>query len=497
MKVRGSGILLHISSLPEAYGIGDLGPMACRFVDMLALAGQSYWQMLPVNPTQPAIGNSPYSSFSAFAGNPLFISPKRLVEEGIVSLEDIGDAPGGDPAKVDYPAAHAFRERVLRTAFDRHRARLDRDRDYIHFMERNDFWLEDYCLFVACKARHNGAPWTAWPDALRDRDPDALAAVRGEMRDTMEYERFVQYLFFRQWMALKRYSARQAVRLVGDLPIYVTHDSADVWAHRRLFKLDGGGHRTFVAGVPPDYFSATGQLWGNPVYDWDALRRAGFDWWVARIGHNLRMFDIIRLDHFRGFAGYWEIAASEETAMNGRWVDAPGHDLFTALARRFAVLPIIAEDLGVITPDVRELKARFGFPGMKVLQFGFDGNPDNPDAPHNHEENCVVYSGTHDNNTARGWFEASDEVVRNRMREYVGGPVSKDDAHWYFLRHAMMSVARTAIVPMQDVLGLSAVARMNTPGVANGNWTWRLLPHEMVQQGVDHLARMASVYARR
>ena len=288
-----------------------------------------------------------------------------------MSLADIDSAPGGDPASVNYPAVHAYRERVLRTAFDRQRGRLDRDRDYIRFMERNDFWLEDYCLFVAGKARHGGAAWPEWPDALRDRDPEALAALRLEMRDTMDYERFVQYLFFRQWMALKRHCAKQAVRLVGDVPIYVTHDSADVWSHRQFFKLDKGGHRTFVAGVPPDYFSATGQLWGNPVFDWEALRRSGFDWWVARMGHNLRLFDIVRLDHFRGFAGYWEIAASEETAMNGRWVDAPGLELFTTLSRRFASLPIIAEDLGVITPDVRELKKRFGFPGMKVLQFRF------------------------------------------------------------------------------------------------------------------------------
>lgn len=498
MKSRRSGILLHISSLPSDFGIGDLGPWAYRFADFLKSINQSLWQILPLGPTSPAIGNSPYSSCSAFAGNPILISPEQLVREGLLSPGDLHDAPtGDDPSLADYPAAEAFKFRLLRRAYERARQGLGQDHGFLRFCDRNAHWLDDFALFVTIKSAHGGAVWNTWPAPLRDRDPSALEAWTAEKADELRYEKFVQYLFARQWDALHAYCSERRIHIVGDLPIYVTFDSADVWVHHRLFKMDEHKQPIFIAGVPPDYFSETGQLWGNPVYDWDAMGQDGYAWWVRRAEHNFHLFDLVRLDHFRGFAGYWEVPAHEETAINGRWVDAPGADFFTALSRCFPSMPIIAEDLGVITADVRELKQRFGFPGMKILQFGFGGGPLNPDAMHNHIRDCVVYTGTHDNNTVRGWYsgEATPEEL-DSFRKTIGKHPDETEVHLDFMRLAMMSPGRTAILPMQDALGLDASARMNTPSVAQGNWEWRVTPDQMKADRHGALAEMTAFFGR-
>ncbi len=498
MNVRASGVLLHVSSLPSDFGIGDLGPWAYRFVDFLSELKQSYWQILPLGPTSPAIGNSPYSCFSAFAGNPILISPEGLQEKGLVGRDDIQGAPQFDQRRVHYDAVTLYKGHLLRQAFERCKAGLGGHPSFQRFCERNRYWLDDYALFMTLKNMHDGVVWTSWPAEYRDRDPGALQAWRQEQGEAMQYERFVQFLFFQQWRELRDYCALRTVQIIGDLPIYVTFDSADVWANPRLFKLDAEKQPRYVAGVPPDYFSATGQRWGNPVYDWETIKSERFLWWIRRMESNLRLFDSIRLDHFRGFAAYWEVPAAEQTAVNGVWIEAPGEELFTALSRRFPNLPVIAEDLGYITPDVRELKQRFGFPGMKILQFGFGENiATNTDAPHTYDRNCVVYTGTHDNNTMTGWFfneAASDD--RRRFLEYIGCDGDDRDIHLKGIRLAMASVANTAVFPMQDLLGLSAEHRMNTPSVSNGNWEWRLLREEMDPSRLGRIAEMTRFFGR-
>ena len=489
MRLRTSGVLLHISSLPSSYGIGDLGPDAHAFARLLGRTGQTLWQFLPLNPTSPAIGNSPYSSPSAFAGNVLFISPDALLEEGFVTRADI-DASGaeavlfhggGTSSQVDYERVHRQRDALLQRAFDNNAAKLETDSSFAAFVNENRHWLEDYARFITIKAAHGGAVWTHWPERLARRDASALAEWDARERQTMQRERFCQYLFYRQWKNLRRVCAKLGVRLVGDVPIYVTHDSADVWANTGYFRLDGAGQPTVVAGVPPDYFSPTGQRWGNPLYDWDVLERDGFAWWTRRLMHNLSMFDSVRLDHFRGFAGYWEVPADEETAMNGRWVDAPGYKLFSALARRLVSMPIIAEDLGVITPDVRELQRELGFPGMAVLQFGFGGNLlENPHAPFMHHRSQVVYTGTHDNAPTRGWFrDAASWEEKNKLASYTGLSLTEENAASVMTRLALASVADMVIVPAQDILGLGMESRMNTPSTTESNWRWRLLPGQL------------------
>lgn len=508
--VRASGILLHVTSLPSAFGIGDLGPAAHAFARLLAGAGQTVWQFLPLTPTSTFIGNSPYSSPSAFAGNTLLVSPERLAEEGFVSWADVDagaerfrDAtyglggPGGSGGPVHFEAVEVHRRVLLRAAWERNRHQLAMDTAYLRFCRGNAHWLDDYARFVVLKERFGGAAWPTWDEPFARRHRDALARLDSQEAAALDHVRFCQYLFFRQWYDLRAACTDLGVRLVGDVPIYVTHDSADVWANPGYFRLDADFAPTHVAGVPPDYFSATGQRWGNPVYDWDALRRDGFAWWVRRVAHNLRMADIVRLDHFRGFAGYWEIPAAEETAVNGRWVDAPGMELFGTLARRFTALPLIAEDLGVITADVRELKAAFGLPGMKVLQFGFGGDPaDNPDVPFRHDVRGVVYTGTHDNAPTRAWFEAAPSHERARVEEYVGHSIAVHEAPGVLLRLAMGSVAELAVAPVQDVLGLGAEARMNTPSVAAGNWAWRMTPEQMEAGLYAELGRLTRLFGR-
>ncbi len=498
MNSRRSGVLLHLTSLPSPYGVGDLGKGAYDFIDFMERSGQSIWQVLPVGPVSGVCGNSPYCGYSAFAGNSLLISPDDLVSSGLLTCSDVEKRPSFSEDRVNFQAVADFKSSLLRVACERFRSRRERDCGFDAFCFANAHWLEDYALFVSIKERQGGVAWADWPAELRDRSEDALQDAREQLEGTIFLEKFTQYVFFRQWSALKDYCLNRNIHILGDVPIYVSWDSADVWANPRIFELDDGKKPRFVAGVPPDYFSETGQLWGNPVYRWDALRETGFSWWVKRMEHNLKLFDMARLDHFRGFVAFWQVPAEEKTAINGEWVDAPAKEFFDTLLRRFPHLPLIAEDLGIITSDVREIMTHFGFPGMKVLQFAFGGKPGgNPYAPHNHTRNCAVYTGTHDNNTTKGWFEneASEEEKKN-LSKYIGVDLKKDRIHQDLTRLAMMSVGDIAIIPLQDLLGLGEEARMNTPSVTFGNWSWRVSSGLLTAKLADSILQMTRLYGR-
>lgn len=498
MNRRGSGILLHISSLPSPHGIGDLGVGAYRFANFLVDTKQCLWQILPLNPTSTAHGSSPYSSFSAFAGNPLFISPDILVADGLLSISEIEERPHFIDNAVDYEAVTDYKNRVFGKAFDRYRRNIGQDYEFEKFCMENEHWLDDYALFMALKDHFNGSVWYDWPADLRDRCEDTIRDWTERLRDRILREKFLQYLFLKQWHSLKNYCNDRNIKIIGDLPIYVCYDSCDVWTNPCIFKLNGEKRPEFVSGVPPDYFSETGQLWGTPVYAWDALKEDGYQWWLRRIEHNLKLYDTLRLDHFRGFVAYWEVPASERTAINGRWIEAPAYDFFNTLLRHFPSLPFIAEDLGVITPDVREVMNFYEFPGMKLLIFAFGGDTaTNPYTPHNITKNSVVYTGTHDNNTIRGWFnrEAGLEE-KNRLFKYIGKTVNGEEVHLEFIRHAMMSVANTAIIPIQDVIGLGEEGRMNTPSICNGNWRWRLIQGYITPDIKERLIEMTETYGR-
>ncbi|MDQ6893939.1 MAG: 4-alpha-glucanotransferase [Acidobacteriota bacterium] len=479
---RAAGILLHVSALPSPFGVGDLGPGAVRFLDWAAAAGQSLWQVLPLGPTGG--GDSPYGGASAFAGNPLFISPERLVEEGW------GEGEG-------FSAARQLKEHVLRRAFERFRTaaapQSRRDFDEFRSAPAQASWLPDGSLYEALRRRAGGAGWIAWEPPLANRDAATLNEARRALAPEIEFTEWTQFVFFRQWERLRAEAARRGIRIVGDLPIYVAHDSADVWAHRELFALDERFLPERVAGVPPDYFSETGQLWGYPVYRWEAHAASGWAWWTERLRANLRLADAVRIDHFRGFASFWEVPAGERTALNGRWAPGPGRALFDAAAKALggAPLPVIAEDLGFITPDVTALLDELGFPGMKVLQFAFSED-DSPHLPHRHVENAVVYTGTHDNDTTSGWAKTLSKAERDRFLLYTGMP--PDAAA--LLRLAYESVARWAIAPMQDVLALPSSARMNTPGLAEGNWRWRARESDFTAENAAQLRRLAKVTGR-
>ncbi len=494
MHVRASGILLHITSLPSKYGIGDLGPQAREFASFIKELGQSYWQMLPTCPT--GYGGSPYAGASAFAGNPDIISPELLVEEGFLREQDLPEKDMADPRHVDFAAVGQSRDQLFAKAFDFSGRDIATDPEFLAFCRENADWLEDWALFSTLKNRFDRVAWDQWPDPYRFRDKDALNAWRDEGAALISRERFVQYLFFRQWRAFKEHCNEQGVNLVGDLPIYVTFDSADVWSRPDLYQLDPRRQPLFVAGVPPDYFSSTGQMWGNPVYAWEAHRAENYTWWTRRFRHSLQQCDFMRVDHFRGFAAYWSVPAGETTAINGEWVESPGRELFTVLSRRFGSMPLIAEDLGVITADVRELKQMFAFPGMKIVQFAF-GDEWSKHVPHLYDANCLVYSGTHDNNTVRGWYEdESSQQERQTLARYLGRAPSAEDVHMAVVRLAMQSVANTSVFPMQDVLGLGASHRMNTPATLEGNWQWRLLPSEMDRQRLSWFKEMTVFFDR-
>jgi 4-alpha-glucanotransferase len=504
---RSSGILLHPTSLPGPFGIGDFGPAAYEFADFLASAGQSIWQMLPLGPT--GYGDSPYQCFSAFAGNPMFISMVRLLNDGLLDARDLEDLPQFSVDHVEYESVNQFKLPRLSRAFQEFKraATSERLARFEHFKAAESSWLSDYALFRALKDKFGGVAWPQWDREFVCRDKSALQRAREAFSEQIEEHEFLQFVFFEQWEELKNYCREKSIRLMGDLPIYIAHDSADVWAHAEYFHLDELGNPTKVAGVPPDYFSATGQLWGNPIYHWDRMAADEYSWWVERFRAAFRMFDMLRVDHFRGFEAYWEVPGGERTAQNGKWIKGPGIELFAAVEAKLGYLPILAENLGVITPEVEAIRERFGFPGMAILQFAFGNDPQGPSfRPHNYPRNLVAYTGTHDNDTVVGWWtsKAGEGSIRSEQdireeREFTRSYLRLDgeDINWVFIRTLMESVADTVIFPIQDVLGFGSEARMNTPGTATGNWRWRLPGERLNENIVARLQQMAITYDRR
>ena len=505
---RGAGLLLHPTSLPGRYGIGDLGPEAYAFADFLAEGGQSLWQMLPLGPT--GHGDSPYACYSAFAGNTLLISPDLLVIDELLVADEVSEAlpPSSESSsELNFETAHGLKSDLLDKAFTRFQrtASPHLTEGFDAFKHQNAPWLDDYALFRVLKTANKGAAWHNWEPALVRREGPALARARVELSEELSAEKFFQFLFFKQWGALKAYCSKQGIKLVGDIPIFVAHDSADVWTNRKQFKLDEDGFPLVVAGVPPDYFSSTGQFWGNPIYNWEGMLDDGFQWWVRRFRASLDMFDIVRIDHFRGFAACWEIPAGEKTAERGRWVTAPGRELFESVQKVLGELPVIAEDLGVITPDVDLLRDDFGFPGMRVLQFAFSSDSSNSDLPHNYRRNVVTYTGTHDNNTTVGWFRSvagedstrtaqEADAEREFCKKYLN--TNADEIHWDFIRAIYASVANTAIVPLQDVLGLGSEARMNLPNSTEDNWKWRYEAGVLTVEIAERLRGLTELFGR-
>ena len=484
---------MHPTSLPGPYGIGDLGPAARQWVDDLARARQTWWQMLPLAP--PGAGDSPYQAFSAFAGNPHLISPDDLLADGLLSSNDLigSEFPTG---RVDYGRAGAFKNRLIAHAwknFNGGAAPTIRE-PFAAFGVAEAAWLDDYALFMAIKEAHPEGSYTEWPAPLLMRQPGALAQVRHELAEAIGRHRFAQFLFARQLAVLRAHAADRGVKLIGDLPIFISPDSADVWANPHLFRLDERRRPTVIAGVPPDYFSKTGQRWGNPHYNWDAMRADGFAWWKARIRAMLAQADLVRIDHFRGFEAAWEVPADEPTALNGHWVPGPGAELFEALRADLGGLPVIAEDLGVITPAVDELRMRFGLPGMRIVQFAFGGAVEERFLPHTYDHNCVAYTGTHDNDTTRGWYESLTTTERANLHRYA--PETKADPIWGMLRLTWGTVADLAIAPVQDVLDLGTEARMNVPGTPSGNWVWQLKEGMLTPDRLDRLAELTTTYGR-
>ena len=489
---RSSGILLPISSLPSPHGIGTLGKAAYEFVDFLAEAGQSWWQVLPLGPT--SYGDSPYQSFSAYAGNPYFVDLDMLCQDGLLLPEELELDWGSDPARVDYAKIYNNRFQLLQKAKDRgwarHRKKVQA------FVERNKNWLPDYALFMALKRHFGMVAWTEWEDAaIRLRRPEALAHYRQLLSDDMELFIYIQYLFFQQWEALRTYAKEREIGMIGDMPIYVAMDSADVWADPASFQLGAENIPLEVAGVPPDYFSEDGQLWGNPLYDWDAMKKDGYGWWIRRIDGAAKLYDILRIDHFRGLESYWAVPYGETTAKNGRWIKGPGMDLIQTLRNWFPGLQFIAEDLGFLTPEVHQLLQDSGFPGMKVLEFAFDAREPSNYLPHTYTPNCVCYAGTHDNATLMAWKDEADPADIAVARKYLGLN-AEEGFNWGVLRGGMGSVAQLFVAQMQDYLALGAEARMNTPGTLGGNWQWRLLPGQITPELTKRIAHMTALYER-
>lgn len=504
---RSSGVLLHITSLPGRFGIGDLGDGAREFADFLAAAGQKLWQVLPLNPT--GYGDSPYQCFSAFAGNPLLLSLEMIREQGLLRSSDLANAPQFEDRTVEYAKVIDFKLHALRRAAEAFLADASHpDRTAFDlFCKNSAAWLDDYALFMALKSQHGQVAWTLWEPAFRRRDPAALRDRSPQLASDIWAFKYWQFEFFRQWAQLRNYCQQRNIRFMGDVPIYVAHDSADVWSHPESFQLDENGAPSVVSGVPPDYFSATGQLWGNPIYRWDALASTGYKWWIDRFRASLNRFDMVRLDHFRGFEAYWEVPTGESTAIKGRWVKGPGEEFLSTLQNAFGRLPIVAENLGVITPEVEKLRRQFGLSGMSLLQFAFGNDPQAPSfRPHNYSRDLVAYTGGHDNDTTVGWWNSSgasdstrtpEDVCKERAfaRAYLN---LTDDSqiHWAMIRAVMASVADTAIIPLQDVLGLGSEARMNLPGTVSGNWRWRYLPGALTPELSNRLKDLATMYDR-
>jgi len=490
MEKRQSGILLHITSLPSPYGIGDLGSGAYQFVDFLSQAKQRLWQILPLNPTDLACGNSPYSSISAFGCNVLLISPEMMIKDGWVSEQDLGNVPDFSTGYVDYEKVTFYKNGLFDVAFQNFKTKRNKG-DYDKFSRSNAHWLDDFALFVSVKRHFGGQMWNLWPEDIRHREKRALEQFQSQLAEQIEKEKFLQFLFLSQWFRLKDYANRKGIQIIGDIPIYVNYDSVDVWVHPEIFKLDENKQPISVAGVPPDYFSQTGQLWGNPVYAWKFLRKNKYNWWIRRLEQNFKIADIVRIDHFRGLVAFWEVPFGEQTAVNGQWSKVPIHDFIKILKEHFRRLPIIAEDLGFITDDVKAVIKKYNLPGMKILLFGFDGDLEtHPYLPHNFIKECVVYTGTHDNNTVLGWYhqEASPEA-KSRIAEYLHqDEIDPEKLPWNFICLLMKSVAQTVIIPLQDVLGLGEEARMNIPGTTTGNWKWRFAPENITSEITKKLA---------
>jgi 4-alpha-glucanotransferase len=491
---RAAGVLLHPTSLPGQYGIGDLGPAAFQWVDALARARQKYWQVLPLGPT--GFGDSPYQCFSAFAGNPYLVSPELLVRDGLLQASDLSgiDFP---PDHVDFGPVIQFKLQITEKAWENFKAGRAPGLKplFEQFCREQASWLDNYAEFIALKNAHGGVSWLEWPASYRLRKPEAVAQAKNELADSMGRTSFRQFLFFHQWRDVKKYANDKGIKLIGDLPIFVSSDSADVWANPDLFLLDADRRPRFVAGVPPDYFSATGQLWGNPLYDWQALKKTGYAWWIARLRATIQQVDVVRIDHFRGFEAYWEIPAGMPTAEKGRWVRAPGVDFFEKTRAALGHLPLIAEDLGIITEGVEALRDGFDLPGMRILQFAFDGKNYNPYLPHNFDNpNTVVYTGTHDNDTTRGWFTNLSEDLKHNVRRYL----ARDgrEIAWDLIRLAWSSVANLAVAPLQDVMNLPGSARMNLPGRPSGNWSWRYTPDMLPGAVLDRLAETTELFGR-
>jgi 4-alpha-glucanotransferase len=489
---RASGVLLHPTSLPGPYGIGDLGPRAYRWIDFLVDAGCGLWQVLPLGPT--GYGDSPYQCFSAFAGNPFLISPEILLHDGLLTEADVADRPDFPAERVDYGPVITWKLALLDRAFANFKAAAAnqlRD-EFTAFRSREAAWLNDFAAFMAMKEANGGVSWNNWPEPQRKRDPQALSAAY--QSDAFQRHAFRQFLFFRQWWALRQYTNERGIKIIGDIPIFVAYDSAEAWAHPELFYMDEQGLPTVVAGVPPDYFSPTGQLWGNPLYRWSVHRQSGYAWWFERLRATLRQVDLIRLDHFRGFAGYWEVPAGMPTAEVGEWKPGPGKNFLTALQSTLGDLPIIAEDLGLITPDVVELRDTFSLPGMRILQFGF-GSPTDPFLPHNYVRNCVVYTGTHDNDTVKGWYKTAPKAEKQLCLKYLNTSAAKlPDA---MVRAIWSSVANVVVAPLQDLLSLGTEARMNFPGKPAGNWTWRMPVDAASDDLRDNLLELNTLYSRK
>lgn len=494
---RAAGILLSVSSLPSKYGIGCFSQAAYDFVDWLREAGQTYWQILPLYPT--SFGDSPYQSFSTFAGNPYFISLEALIDEGVLMQEECDAADFGVTAgTVDYEKLYRARYPLLRKAYVR--SNITQDPEYLRFLEENSSWLPDYALFMAVKGRFDGASWTQWAEDIRLRWGFAMDYYRRELYFDIEFQQYLQFKFFQQWHKLKEYANRQGIRIIGDIPIYVAMDSADTWAHPELFQLDGANRPAAVAGCPPDGFSADGQLWGNPLYRWDYHRETGYAWWVSRLRHCFRMYDVTRIDHFRGFDEYYSIPYGETTAVNGHWEKGPGIELFRQIERELGWHEVIAEDLGFVTDSVRQLVRESGFPGMKVLEFAFDSR-DSGSAqdylPHNYPENCVAYTGTHDNETLVGWFNSISRVDQKAAREYLCDlHTPKKELYWSFISLVLRSRAKICVIPMQDYLGLDNQSRMNKPSTVGTNWLWRITKADLTEDLQKKIQLIITRYGR-
>jgi 4-alpha-glucanotransferase len=502
---RASGVLLHPTSLPGPFGIGDFGPEAYKFVDQLEQAGQTYWQLLPLGPT--GYGDSPYQCFSAFAGNPLLISPEKLFEDGLIGKTDLADKPNFPIGKVDFGSVTNWKIQLAQKAFQGFlKTSGEICEHYEVFCDEQRDWLDDYAMFRAIKVSQAGRPWYEWPDRFKFRDEKTIRIAAEQLAEPIRAEKVLQFLFFKQWKELRSYANDQGIKIIGDIPIFVALDSADVWCHQDQFKLNTDGSAKVVAGVPPDYFSTTGQLWGNPIYDWDAMARDGFAWWVKRFRATFSIVDIARVDHFRGFCAAWEVPGADETAEHGSWVDVPGKELFATLKRELGELPVIAEDLGVVTPDVEDLRDTFGFPGMRILQYAFGGDAKNHDLPHNYVNNCVAYTGTHDNDTTVGWWESKagsgstrDSEAIDHEHEFCLKYLNShgDEINWDLIRAIWASVADTAITPVQDLLGLGTEGRMNLPASDSGNWFWRLKDGALTDDILSRLRDVTITYGRK